>query len=177
MASAHSDLVNRLISTWTRSQATPPVIHLTGDDSAGQEDVAAAIVATAGLHLFVLNAEDVPASVIEVDALSTLCEREMRLVGGVLLVQCAATPAAAAVVAFANRLGQPLFVASREPVRLQRPVLTCAVDKPEPIEQKRLWREVLGDRGVRLNGSLDAMAAHFRLSARAIATIADSAAM
>src|SRR5262245_49207509 len=41
MASAHSDLVNRLISTWTRSQATPPVIHLTGDDSAGQEDVAA----------------------------------------------------------------------------------------------------------------------------------------
>jgi hypothetical protein len=52
-------------------------------------------------------------------------------------------------------------------------VLSVAVDKPQPLEQKRLWIAALGDRVASLNGSLDALSAQFRLSARAIASIAE----
>jgi SpoVK/Ycf46/Vps4 family AAA+-type ATPase len=42
------------------------------------------------------------------------------------------------------------------------------VDKPAPVEQKKLWKRSLGKGGEKLNGVLDDLSEQFRLSARAI---------
>jgi hypothetical protein len=173
MAAAHSALADRLALAWAQSATGPFVIHLGGDDAAGQEDVAAVIAERVGLRLFAMRSDEMPTSVSDLDALATLLEREMRLLGGAILVDCGDAVAGAAVRSLAERLRSPLLIAARDPLRLRRRVLSVAVDKPQPLEQKRLWIAALGDRVASLNGSLDALSAQFRLSARAIASIAE----
>ena len=71
-------------------------------------------------------------------------------------------------VAMANRLPDLVFLASREPVGLSRPVRRFGVDKPEPIEQRALWAEALGPAAAHFNGTLNQVADQFRLSAKTI---------
>jgi hypothetical protein len=178
MAAPHAALADRLAAALSEA-ITPPIVHVSGDDPDGQEDVAAAIAGRLGLPLYVLRGGDLPSSTVEVEALATLCEREMRLLGGALLVQCAGDPPPAPLAAFADRMAAPTFVAAREPLQPRtRPVLSHAVDRPQPHEQKRLWLEALERSGARfsLNGTLDAVAAQFRLSAARIAAVAESVA-
>src|SRR5262249_43584994 len=61
-----------------------------------------------------------------------------------------------------------LFLASREPVRLNRALIRFDVDKPGPLEQKHLWQRALGTAADNLNGKLDDLSEQFRLSARMI---------
>src|SRR5262249_45434245 len=61
------------------------------------------------------------------------------------------------------------FLASRDPVLLRRGFVRLEVDKPGPVAQKNLWRAALGTAGEAMNGALDELAQHFRLSARKIA--------
>jgi SpoVK/Ycf46/Vps4 family AAA+-type ATPase len=42
------------------------------------------------------------------------------------------------------------------------------VNKPNAVERKQLWQHALGDGAIRLNGALDDLAGHFKLSARTI---------
>jgi hypothetical protein len=144
-----------------------PAIELCGDDAQGQEDVAAASAEAKCLMLFVLSAEDLAAAG-DLNRLAALWERESLLLDGALLLQCASSALSPAARQFAERLPPPLFLASREPIRLNRPVLRFDVDKPEPAEQKRLWERALGPRAEESNGAVEALAGHFRLSARTI---------
>ncbi|MGK2915378.1 MAG: ATP-binding protein, partial [Porticoccaceae bacterium] len=61
-----------------------------------------------------------------------------------------------------------VFVTGREAVNSERAALRFAVNKPDASEQKRLWQQALGSTAERLNGSLDAAASQFRLSAQTI---------
>jgi len=167
----HRELVDTLSRVWTAAE-DPPIVHLSGDDGPGQEDVAAGIAGAAGLQLLVVRQEDLPPGTGELDALLTLCEREARLLSAALLVRCADPAPNAALTTFAERATMPLLIASREPLRLRGPVVSHDVNKPAPSEQKGLWVDALGDSGLRLNGSLDAIAGQFRLSASSIAAIA-----
>jgi SpoVK/Ycf46/Vps4 family AAA+-type ATPase len=65
-----------------------------------------------------------------------------------------------------------VFVSTREPVQISRSFARLDANKPGPVEQRRLWVAALGDAGSSLNGSLDAIAEQFRLSARTIASTA-----
>jgi SpoVK/Ycf46/Vps4 family AAA+-type ATPase len=175
IAGGHLALAGQLGDRWLESAGIPLVIHLRGNDPAGQEDVAAAIAERVGLQLFVLNGPDIPSPLADLGALLTLCEREMRLLGGALLVPCTDAARHTAVSMFADRLRVPLLVASADPLPLRRGVVTGDVNKPEPSEQRRLWLDALGGGGAALNGSLDALAARFHLSARTIGVIAEAA--
>src|SRR5439155_14285472 len=62
-----------------------------------------------------------------------------------------------------------LVIASREPPRLRRPMISHELSKPDVAEQKRLWQAALGAHGHLLNGALDGLTAQFRLTARGIA--------
>jgi SpoVK/Ycf46/Vps4 family AAA+-type ATPase len=53
---------------------------------------------------------------------------------------------------------------------LERTALHFEVHKPNPIEQKQLWQQALGQDAIRLNGALDGIASQFKLSARTIHT-------
>ena len=65
-----------------------------------------------------------------------------------------------------------MFVSASQPQPLERPGLRFRVDKPDPVEQKRLWQQALGVGATRLNGALaatfDGIAGQFKLSARTI---------
>jgi AAA+ superfamily predicted ATPase len=144
------------------------VLALIGDDALGQTDVAAAAATAMGLSLQVLRAEDMPAGHAEIEALATLWEREAMLLGGTLLVSCGTNPLPAAAVRFIEQLRGLAFVSASQPQPLERPTLRFTVDKPDPVEQIRLWQQALGAGATRLDGALDGIAGQFKLSARTI---------
>jgi hypothetical protein len=174
IADAHVALAERLADAWSTPSGTLPVLHLSGDDPGGQEDVAAAVAARVGLRLFVMQNDVIPTVASDVDSLATLCEREARLLSAALLVECVDAAPASSLSAFVERLTTPVLVAAREPLRLRCHVVSVAVDKPDAAEQKQLWRDALGAPAADLNGSIDALASQFRLSARSIAAIAEN---
>jgi hypothetical protein len=148
--------------------ADAPLVWLTGDDALGQTDVAAEIAAALDLSLYILRAEDVPAGHAEIEALSTLWEREALLLGSALLVSCGTDAMSCAVVRFLEQVRGLAFVAARQSQPLQRATLRFSVNKPDAGEQKRLWEEALGASAARLDGALDGIAGQFKLSARTI---------
>ncbi len=169
MAAEQRALAEKIAAAWGRPYASPPVIHLAGDDPAGAEDVAVAASLRVGLELHLVRAEDIPASAAELDSFVCLWEREAALASAALLVQCADAGIAPHVGGLGERLAAPLMVAAREPLRLRRPLLSYDVRKPDAGEQKRLWQAALGATAGAMNGALDGVASHFRLSAQTIA--------
>ena len=145
-----------------------PLLHLCGDDSQGQEDTAALAAHRIGRHLFVLRVEDVPAAGPDFDQLALLWERETLLLPAALLIQCGSEALSPSARRLTEILHGVVFVASREPLRLNRAFLRFDGDKPRPTEQKRLWQKALGSTATSLNGTLDAVSQHFILSARTI---------
>ncbi len=175
---ATADLVARMLDDYTRYA---PVLHLCGDDSNGQEDVAALAAQRSGRTLFVLRVEDLPPSGPELDQFAILWERESLMQPGALLVQCGATALGTSASRVLERLQGLLFLSSSEPIRLERAFLRFEVNKPQPKEQKRLWQRGLGladaapdatQNGAQdeaLDATLDDLSGQFRLSARMIA--------
>ena len=169
MAGAHHAVADAVcLAVEAASTGETPLVWLTGDDPAGQADVAAQAAAALGLALHCLPVHDVPAGHAEIEALATLWERETVLLGGALLLRCGAEPLSAAAVRFVEPLRGVVFVSASQPQALERPGLRFSVDKPGPLEQKRLWQAALGEGASRLNGALDAIAGQFKLSARTI---------
>jgi hypothetical protein len=171
IAEQHRVLAVETIAGFDPGSQQSAVLHLCGDDPRGQEDIASLWAVNAGRHLYVLRAENIPASGAETDQLVALWTRETALLPAVLLVQCgSATPSAAARQVL-ERLPAPLVLASREPMRLERPLLRYDVDKPEPVEQKQLWKQALGAVAEGQDKLLDDVAVQFRLSAETIAAV------
>ncbi|MGP1680421.1 MAG: ATP-binding protein [Burkholderiales bacterium] len=169
MAGAHRAVCDGIRGALEQAAAgNVPLIALAGDDTLGQTDVAAAVAAALGLSLQVLRAEDLPAGHVELEAFVTLWEREAVLLDSALLVVCGAEAMPRAVVRLIEDLGCLVFVSAPQPQPLERPTLRFTVDKPDAIEQKRLWQQALGAGAARLNGALDGIASQFRLSARPI---------
>jgi hypothetical protein len=175
VSGAHQNLVELLAARLRDAAHGPVLIHLDGDDAYGQQDIAAAAAARLGLRLFVLRGEDLPSANNELETLQTLWEREARLLPALLLLQCGDTTAGSTLTPLAERMHAPLLIASREPLRLRRPLASYTINKPNAVEQKQLWLAALGAKAAKLNGALDTLAGQFRLSAQTIATIADAA--
>jgi ATPase family associated with various cellular activities (AAA) len=168
MAPAHREVCQMMIAALCVEPKTFPVVLLHGDDEDGQSDVAAETSARLGLQLQRVHAEDLPAGIAELDALSTLWQREAALLGAVLLVQGREPNVPPAAMTLAERIGAMVFIASRDGASLKRATLRFAVNKPGAEEQKQLWQEALGASCVRLNGVVDGVAVQFRLSAQRI---------
>jgi hypothetical protein len=147
-----------------------PVLHLCGDDPGGQEDAATVAAQNTGRQLFVVLAADLPAIGGELDQFAILWQREALLVPGALLIQCEPGGLKAPARHLAERLQGLVFLASREPVRLNRAFLRFEVNKPQPTEQKRLWQQALGPMAATFNGTLDDLSEQFRLSAKMISS-------
>lgn len=150
-----------------REQSTP-ILHLCGNDPSGQEDVAALAAQATDRQLFVVQAADLPSAGPDLHQLATLWEREARLISGALLVQCEPGGLNAAARYLVERLNGLVFLAGREPVRLNRAFFRFAVNKPQPMEQKRLWQQALGPAAASFDGTLDGLSEQFRLSAKMI---------
>jgi hypothetical protein len=174
MAPAHLRLVDELAAHFSRPDP-PAFAALDGNDAEGQQDIAASVAASLGISLLVLSGDDLPAGPVEREQFQVLWEREARLLPALLLLQAGDDSPVKAINAFAERAESSLIVASREPRQPNRPCLSRTVDKPLPVDRKALWIEALADRAARLDGAVDALAAHFELSAQSICLIADAA--
>ena len=170
MADSHRETAHAILTALHERNAQAPIIQLVGDDHDGQTDIAAAVAAELGLQLHVLRAEDIPTGVQERDAFAILWQRESALLSSALLIECRDQANVAAVTRLAEHLGGLFFVASQEPLELQRSTLRFTVNKPNAPEQRSLWEQALGSAAQKLNGSLNGVAAQYKLSAQTILT-------
>ena len=170
IAPSHLQIASQSIPFLDSGARQGLVLHLCGDDPQGQEDVASALAGRLDRRLFVARSGELPAVGVDLDQFASLWARDARLLGALLLIQCAPagiTPAARQLV---ERIQGPVCVASRESLRFDRPFIRSEVGKPSPPEQKQLWETALGDGAADLGGTLDELSEQFRLSARTIAT-------
>ena len=166
MAKGHRETAETVLGAVTERRA--PVVVLTGDDQEGQAEVAAQVAGELGFHLHALVAQTLPASVAELEALGILWQRESVLLNAALLIECHDRDGVKHVPAFVDQLGGLVFLAGQEPPTVSRSTLRVEVNKPEAVDRQALWTEALGPAASCLNGSLDAVASQFRLSARSI---------
>jgi len=170
MAGEHRGIAARAAQVSQSYSGYSPLIQLCGDDPLGQEDIAAFVAHELGGALFVVNAEDLPALGAELDQFAFLWERESLLLAGALLIHAGPGGLSRSTGNLVGRLPGPLFLATRDPVPLDRSFVRFDVNKPGPAEQKQLWRKVLGNLAQNLNGTLDDLSEQFRLSARMISS-------
>lgn len=168
VADEHQLLAARLALSIATAAARPPVLHLCGDDLPGQQDTAALAAWVAHRPLFLLRAEDIPADAAAQDLLLDLWVREVALLNAVLAVEAGGAELAPHSRRFLERVAGQVFLASRDPLQLNRELLRYEVNKPGPAEQKRLWEESAGLTEHDATGLLDRLAGQFRLSARTI---------
>jgi hypothetical protein len=164
----HQLLAARILRCLKNDPVSIPVFHFCGDDPQGQEDIAGLAARKTGRQLFVLRVEDIPLVVQDLEQLQVLWQRESLLLPGALLIQCNHETGSPQLRHLIERLPGLVFLASREPVRLDRPCLRFDLNKPNPAQQKALWKKALGRSAGSFNGTLDSIAAQFRLSARTI---------
>jgi hypothetical protein len=170
MGEEHRGIAARAVQLLQSDERYSPLIQLCGNDPQGQEDIAAFAAHELGRELFAVSTEDLPALGAELDQFAFLWERESLMLGGALFIQVAPGGLARAASHLVERLPGPLFLATREPVRLDRNFVRFDANKPSPIEQRQLWRNALGDIAQQLNGTLDDLSEQFRLSARTISS-------
>jgi hypothetical protein len=168
IATEHQSIADASARTLQENSQLCPIVHVCGDDPHGQEDVAAAAADQLGLRLFSIQAEDLPASLAELERLMVLLERESLLLPGLFLLQCGSAGLTPPASHLAEKLPIPLFLGSHEPVRLRRGFVRFDVNKPNSSEQRELWKKTLGDGTARVDGVVRDIAQHFRLSARMI---------
>ena len=176
---AQAEWIARL---WSQAGSTIiPVIQLCGDEAQSKRAVAAAACAAVGLDLYAMSAAVVPHHPAELDAFLRLWQREAVLSDGALLIEFAdAEPGDAARESAIWRLLEEirggLIVSSRVRRRApHRPMVTLDIAKPTGAEQRALWRNLLGDRAVQLNGSLEILGAQFDFDAASIRSACENA--
>ena len=168
IADSHREIAAQAAALIENYAQTPPLIHLCGDDPQGQEDVATLAADRTGAQLFRLRCEELPAVGTELEQLIWLWQRESLLLSGGLLLQCEIGGFTAAAGHLLESLPGLTFLASREPVRLNRAFARLDVDKPGPTEQQQIWKTALGPAAAAHDGTLDDIAEQFRLSTRMI---------
>ncbi len=155
-----------------QAQGRLPVVHLSAVDRATRRAASAAICSALSLRLYAMEADQVPASASELEALLRLWERECALAGGALYVEMEtidrAEPKAAAQVArLAESAPGVVILGTREGSRpLDRPGVWIDVSRPSPAEQKRAWERSLPEGN--WNGSLDRLISQFTFTGPAI---------
>jgi hypothetical protein len=168
IAGAHAQARDLVLERLREGAVDSLLVLLHGDDADGQADIAATTSAALGLALHAIRAEDLPNTPAELDAFSTLWQREAALLSSALLIETDTPGQAKAVTRMSERLDSLCFIASRDPMKLDRPALALRIDKPDVSAQRDLWQLALGPAAARLNGSLNGVATQFRFSARTI---------
>jgi ATPase family protein associated with various cellular activities (AAA)/winged helix domain-containing protein len=127
-----------------------PVFQLRGRDAKARLAVARHAAHRAGLTLFHVNAESLPAQTVDIDTLARLWDRECALLPIVLFVGAAGVWSAgsdaipAAMVQFIDRCRCPLFVdADSSASEFMRSRLLFEIASPTRQEQREAWAESL----------------------------------
>lgn len=169
------ELATRIAEVWAHEE-TFPIVQLYGREKGAKRSIAAAAAAQLDMNLYVMPADALPAGIHEFDVLRRLWTREAILSRSALLLDAdedrpADPERERRIDRFLEESSGPLLVAARERRALRfRPTLTFEVSRPMAQEQRRLWKDELGDAATGLNGQLDRLVAQFDLSVSTIQT-------
>ena len=170
VAPSHRAIATTILDDLTARGSVALQLH--GDDRDGQYDVASLVVDELGWSMFIVHGDDLPAGLVDRSTLATLWSREAALLGAALFVEVGASTPRQAIAEFADAIDGPLFIGAREPLTLRRDSRLYAVSRPGRLEQRELWRAVLGASTTAAPVDVDLLAGHAPLSARAIARLA-----
>jgi hypothetical protein len=176
LAPSHAALAERIVHAWsaTGSRQGWPGIQLCGSDVAAVRAVALAACGRVGLRLHSLPADLIPLGGADLETLRRIWEREAVLGGCALLVEADLLDAGdgarlASVTRFVERVAGAVLVSTREPLRtLNRATLRLDVARPVPSEQRQIWLDLLGPRGVAVASQVDGLVAQFNLSTHSL---------
>ena len=175
LAPAHEALASSLAGAWSADTASWPLLMLAGSDIEAKCSIAGRLARVAGLRAWAMSAASIPDSVAERDWLAKIWERECALGSAVLVLTLDddLEPARRrATIAWIERLRAAVIVCARDRMPVGgRAVRAVDVERPARHEQRDLWRRVLGQRAVAINGQLDRVVDQFSLDAGAIARI------
>jgi hypothetical protein len=174
----------RMALTWAGAAGRGgelPVARLAHDEPAALE-MAAAACALLGLDAAVLAADALPAAPAEAEAVLRLWEREAALAPAGLLVDCGGAESEAwaarepLVARLVDGASGPVAVLGRARLRLGRPAAAFELPRPDPAEQRALWRDALGERAAAAEPTVQALSAHFRMRPAAVRAVCAAAA-
>ena len=146
---------------------SPPIILLNGPDRGGLLEASSSAAAMAAMPLYCARARDIPTMPHERALLAAVCEREMRLTGAALLIEADGDAAQlSALGALVGAMECAVLVAGDSPVPFNhtRRVVQVTIERPKAGEQRQMWTRTLAAEGFALNGTLDRLSAHFRVS-------------
>ncbi|MEA3043925.1 MAG: hypothetical protein QOH47_1763 [Sphingomonadales bacterium] len=155
-----------------------PVLHLCGPGLEAKRGVAAALAALHGQRLFRIGRADIPPGGYERLVLARLCDRELALSNGLLLVEGEAGDGndRRAAADFVDQLLGPTVIAARDALPLRRrPRRRFDLPEATPGERRAFWSRTLGARGDVLGAQLDRLAEQFRLDSAGVRAAVDLA--
>jgi hypothetical protein len=150
----------------------PAVVMLDGADPVTRRLVAQSVAEAAGRLPLVLPAGLLPGPGVEAAALARLVEREVALLGGLLLVEYADGDDARAVAALLGRIGCPAVLSGAPALPGRPPAARRTVPEPAAAEAHALWRGALNGRSEGYGPALAEVSAHFSFDAATVEALA-----
>jgi AAA+ superfamily predicted ATPase len=155
-------------------------VNLIGPPGAGKRSLARVLCEGMGLHLLAINRNRLPLPCQERDDLVRLLHREALLVGSGLYIDAAGvelddSAGVANVNDLIDGLGGVVVLGSQHPWQSSRSMAAVRVPKPEPGEQRELWRQALGNATSAWNGEVDVIVHQFDMGPGSIAHCAAAA--
>jgi vesicle-fusing ATPase len=159
------------------SAGTWPVLQLCGAGRDGKRAIAEALAATQGQRIFRVDRADIPRGAYERLSLARLCDRELALSNGMLLIEGdgGGDEEERAAALFADLLLGPILVSARDPLPLDRRRLRADMPPQTPLQRRTVWARALGGRAAALGPALDRLAEQFALDGRGVRAAAEMA--
>ncbi|MEO6527540.1 MAG: ATP-binding protein [Gemmatimonadaceae bacterium] len=180
LAPTHQAIVDHVVRLWSAppSGASVPVVQLVGDSGSDRDGVAAMAARALSIRPYRVRAELLPRSAAELEQLSRLVEREEVLGKYVIVLDCDSLDEsdhrqAVTVSRFLERTLGAVFVtgAKRHPTS-QRASVSFEIPRTTASEQRIAWGGALGDAASNRDDTIEHLAAHFKLGADAVHSIA-----
>ncbi|MEO8368712.1 MAG: ATP-binding protein [Candidatus Solibacter sp.] len=171
---SQESIATAIVTSATAYASAPPVIHLMGADLPSKQWVASRVCHSLDLSLMKLRADLLPPGPSETENLARLWQRECTLLPLALYLDAQDADKELTVVnRFLGRTAGLVFLGTREAVPgLSQETLGFDIAKPTRLEQRDLWRGILG---TAREAEAHALASQFNFSLADIERIARQA--
>lgn len=173
---SHGEIVTNIIDLWSNSSAYNqiPIVQLCGYSISASEEIAASACYEYGHPLDYLSASRLPNNPEELLFLLQRWHRQVKLIDGVLLLDCHnfnQTDAAReeAITRLVEDIETPLIVCSEKRENWpRRDAIAFDIPRLNHDEQLALWQTNLGKVTSKLNGTVESLVTNFNLSSTKI---------
>ena len=179
LPSSHEEIVKSVTKAWSHYSSgdtddAVPVVQLCGDSISATKEIAQAVCDEYGCSLYAIESDSLPINADEFSFFLQRWNRQARLVGGILLLNCYSVFSKdrvrqEAISRLVKKLKIPLLVCSQMRTSLGGgEVLVFDVPPLTHGEQLAMWQASLGEVSSLLNGTVESLVTSFNLSGATI---------